>query len=123
MYPAGRKPRRKSKEHEKGVCKVKKKEAEVYSKKKYTTVLTVSIVGFAISFLMLLIAAILQENGVDSYISRVAATIYGSSETIFYISAVYFSACKNKPKLLPVLIVLVSNFISVVFACFICHVL
>lgn len=70
-----------------------------------------------------LVTKIMQENGVDSYISRVAATIYGSSETIFYISAVYFSACKNKPKLLPVLIVLVSNFISVVFACFICHVL
>ena len=70
-----------------------------------------------------LVTKIMQENGVDSYISRVAATIYGSSETIFYISAVYFSACKNKPTLLPVLIVLVSNFISVVFACFICHVL
>ena len=70
-----------------------------------------------------LVTKIMQENGVDSYISRVAATIYGSSETIFYISAVYFSACKKKPTLLPVLIVLVSNFISVVFACFICRVL
>ena len=48
--------------------KVKKKEPEAYSKKKYTTVLTVSIVGFVISFLMLLIAAILQEKGVDSRI-------------------------------------------------------
>ena len=47
---------------------MKKKEPEAYSKKKYTTVLTVSIVVFAISFLMLLVAAILQENGVDSRI-------------------------------------------------------
>ena len=45
-----------------------KKEPEAYSKKKYTTVLTVSIVGFMISFLMLMAAAILQENGVDSRI-------------------------------------------------------
>ena len=45
-----------------------KKEPEAYSKKKYTTVLTVSIVGFIISFLMLMAAAILQENGVDSRI-------------------------------------------------------
>lgn len=47
---------------------MKKKEPQPYSKEKYTTVLTVSIVGFVISFLMLLIAAILQENGVDSRI-------------------------------------------------------
>lgn len=68
MYPAGHKPRRKPNERGKGVRKVKKKEPEAYSKKKYTTVLTVSIVVFAISFLMLLVAAILQENGVDSRI-------------------------------------------------------
>ena len=47
---------------------MKKNEPEAYSKKKYATVLTVSIAGFVISFLMLLIAAILQENGVDSRI-------------------------------------------------------
>ena len=67
-----------------------------------------------------LVTKIMQENGVDSYISRVAATIYGSSETIFYI----INGVTTAPHLLlPFLIVLVSNFISVVFACFICHVL
>ena len=34
------------------------------------------------------------DNGVDSYPARCAAVIAGATETIFYISAVYFSACK-----------------------------
>ncbi len=70
-----------------------------------------------------LLSTIMKENGVDSYISRVAATIYASSETLFYISAVYYSACKEKPKLSAFLIVLFSNFISIVLACFICRIL
>ena len=70
-----------------------------------------------------LLSEIMQENGVDSYISRVASTIYASQETIFYISAVYYSACKEKPKASAFLIVLFSNFVSIVFACFICKIL
>ena len=39
---------------------------------------------------------IVAEHGPDSYITRVAAVIAGSSETVFYISAVYFSKTKIK---------------------------
>ena len=70
-----------------------------------------------------LLSKIMLKNGVDSYISRVASTIYASQETIFYISAVYYSACKEKPKASAFVIVLFSNFISIVFACFICKIL
>ena len=37
---------------------------------------------------------IVQTCGADSYIARCAAVCYGSSETVFYIGAVYFSAVK-----------------------------
>jgi len=37
---------------------------------------------------------IVATHGPDSYITRVAAVIAGSSETVFYISAIYFSKTK-----------------------------
>ncbi|MCL2570075.1 MAG: spore maturation protein [Firmicutes bacterium] len=37
---------------------------------------------------------IVAEHGPDSYITRVASVIAGSSETVFYISAIYFSKTK-----------------------------
>ena len=43
-----------------------------------------------------LFEAIVEEHGADSYIARVASVIAGSSETVFYISAVYFSKTKIK---------------------------
>lgn len=69
------------------------------------------------------LSEITKNYGVDSYISRCAATIYGSSETIFYVSAVYFSECKSKPPMLAIIISLVANFVSIVFACFIVRIL
>ena len=39
---------------------------------------------------------IVAEHGPDSYITRVASVIAGSSETVFYISAIYFSKTKIK---------------------------
>lgn len=69
------------------------------------------------------LSKILTDNGVDSYVSRCAATIYGSSETVFYVGAVYYSKCAKKPSFLPFLISLTSNFIATVFACFICRIL
>ena len=39
---------------------------------------------------------ILLENGADSFAGRVASVILGSSETLFYTIAVYFSAAKIK---------------------------
>lgn len=61
--------------------------------------------------------------GVDSYISRCASVIYGSSETVFYVATVYFAGAKTKKLLTPIIISLVASFASCIFACFICKVL
>lgn len=66
------------------------------------------------------LSEIFEKYGVDSYISLCASAVYGSSETTFYISAVYFSKAKEKRLKKPILISLFSTFVSTVFACFIC---
>ena len=67
-----------------------------------------------------LLTEIYEKYGVDSYISLCASAVYGSSETTFYISAVYYSEAKEKRLIKPIIISLFSTFVSTVFACFIC---
>lgn len=66
---------------------------------------------------------VLKEFGADSYVGRCACVLYGSSETVFYISAVYFSKTAQKKRLLPIVIILLSTFISTIFACLLCRIL
>ncbi len=66
---------------------------------------------------------IFTTHGVDSYISRCACVIYGSSETVFYIAAVYFAGAKTKKLTAPIVISLIASFCSCVFACFICKII
>ena len=66
---------------------------------------------------------IFTEYGVGSYISRCACVIYGSSETVFYVAAVYFANAKTKKLARPIIISLTASFFSCVFACFICKIL
>lgn len=66
---------------------------------------------------------IFNTYGPDSYISRAASVIYGSSETVFYVATVYFAGAKTKKLTAPIIISLSASFISCVFACFICHIL
>lgn len=68
-----------------------------------------------------LLSEILSEYGADSYIGRCACVCYGSSETVFYISAVYFAGVKKKKLAKPVLIALAANFATVIFGCFLCR--
>ena len=70
-----------------------------------------------------ILTEIFNEYGVDSYLARCACVIYGSSETVFYIAAVYFAGAKTKKLLVPILISLIASFFSCVFACFICLIL
>ncbi len=63
-----------------------------------------------------LLSEIFSTYGADSYIARCAAVAYGSGETVFYISAVYFAGAKKK-LLRPILISLVANFSGVVLGC------
>jgi len=66
---------------------------------------------------------IISEYGADSYIARCACVLYGSSETTFYISAVYFVKCKNKKRILPIAIILLATFITTVFSCLLCRIM
>ena len=66
-----------------------------------------------------LLNEIYATYGVDSYLSRCASVIYGSSETVFYVAAVYFAGAKTKKLTAPILISLFASFCSCVFACFI----
>ena len=70
-----------------------------------------------------LLSEILTTYGADSYIARCACACYGSSETVFYISAVYFASVKQKKLAKPVLIALFSNFVGMVLGCLLCRIL
>lgn len=83
----------------------------------------VLIKPFSGSGSLALLSEIFKTYGVDSYLSRCASAIYGSSETVFYVAAVYFAGAKTKKLALPIIISLVASFFSCVFACFICKIL
>ncbi len=83
----------------------------------------VLIKPFSGSGSLAVLSQLFTDYGVDSYIARCACVIYGSSETVFYIAAVYFAGAKTKKLATPIIISLVASFISCVFACFICKIL
>ena len=83
----------------------------------------VLIKPFSGSGSMALLSDILTSYGADSYVGRCACVSYGSSETVFYISAVYFAGIKDKKLLKPVTIALIANFLSIILGCFLCRVL
>ena len=64
-----------------------------------------------------LLTEIYKTYGADSYLSITASAIYGSSETVFYISAVYLSKCKNKKATKAILISLFATFFATVLCC------
>lgn len=66
---------------------------------------------------------ILGKYGVDSFIGRCACVCYGSSETIFYIGAVYFAGIKRKKLSLAIFIALISYLLSTIFSCFLCTIM
>lgn len=66
---------------------------------------------------------IIAEFGADAYVSRCACIIYTCSETVFYMSAVYFAKAKNKKIITCLIAVLVANALTVILACLVCRVL
>ena len=66
---------------------------------------------------------ILERYGVDSYIGRCACVAYGTSDTIFYIGAVYFASVQRKKITTALIIALTSYILSIIFACFLCQIL
>ena len=69
------------------------------------------------------LSEIIKTYGADSYIARCACGCFGSSETVFYISAVYFAGIKVKKLALPIVCVLVATLVSTVVACLICRIM
>lgn len=66
---------------------------------------------------------IIEEYGADSYIARCACVCFGSSETVFYISAVYFAGTKVKKLAMSIIIVLFSTLSATVIACLLCRIM
>ena len=67
-----------------------------------------------------LLSDIIKNYGTHSYVTLCATSIFGSSETIFYILAVYFVKCKNKKAVKAIIISLTACFISTILTCFLC---
>lgn len=64
---------------------------------------------------------IFATYGVDSYLARAGCAIAGSSEAIFYVTAVYFSGTKVKKFSYGIPVAIISNLLGVVAACLICR--
>lgn len=60
---------------------------------------------------------IFSQYGVDSFIGNCASVIYGSSETVFYLSSIYFSKCKVKRLGYAIPVALFSTFLGYTVGC------
>ncbi len=69
------------------------------------------------------LSRIIEAYGADSYVARCACVCFGSSETVFYISAVYFAGLKVKKLALPIVCVLAATLVSTILACLICKIM
>lgn len=70
-----------------------------------------------------LVQEIITTYGADSYIARCATVIAGGSETIFYISAIYFSQCKVKKLRYAIPVSLLASLLGTLLACALCRVM
>lgn len=70
-----------------------------------------------------LLTDVLKEYGPDSYISRCACTIYSSSETVFYVFALYLSGTDRKSRAAPLAIVIFTTILSCILSCLLCRVM
>ena len=66
---------------------------------------------------------IFTTYGADSYLARAGCCIAGSSEAIFYVTAVFFSKTNIKKFSYAIPVALIANFISCIVACNICKII
>lgn len=78
---------------------------------------------FSGSGTLALLSDIFTTYGVDSYIGRCASVIVASSETVFYVSSVYFSKTKVKNLSYAIPLALLVTFLGSLFACLFCKIL
>lgn len=70
-----------------------------------------------------IITELLKTHGPDSFISNLASTIYGCSETTFYVIAVYFGAVGVKKTRYAIPAGLIADLVGVLAALFICRII
>ena len=70
-----------------------------------------------------MLSRIFSIYGPDSYISKCASVIMSTSETTFYVVAVYFSTTKIKKLRYVIPVCLISAFLGAVISCFVCKIL
>ena len=63
------------------------------------------------------------QYGVDTYIGRCASVIVGSSETVFYVSGIYFSETKVKNLGYALPLALCCTLLSAILSCLICKII
>jgi spore maturation protein B len=68
-----------------------------------------------------IVTELIKAHGPDSFIARLAATAYGSTETTFYVLAVYFGAIGIKKARHAVVAGLLADIVSLVAALIICR--
>ncbi len=68
-----------------------------------------------------LLKDIFSTYGVDSYVGKCASVIMGSSDTIFYVSSIYFASTNVKKTMLTIPIALICNLICTILACLCCR--
>lgn len=68
-----------------------------------------------------IVTELVKTHGPDSFLARLAATAYGSTETTFYVLAVYFGAVGIKKARYAVITGLLADIVSLFAAVFICR--
>jgi spore maturation protein B len=66
-------------------------------------------------------AELVKQCGPDSLVTRMGGTIYGSTETTFYVLAVYFGSVAVKRTRYAVLAGLTADFVGVVASVIVCR--
>jgi spore maturation protein B len=67
------------------------------------------------------VTELIKTHGPDSFVGRLAASAYGSTETTFYVLAVYFGAVGIKKARHAVLSGLVADIVSLIVAIIVCR--
>jgi len=68
-----------------------------------------------------IVTEMIQTHGPDSFLGRLAATAYGSTETTFYVLAVYFGSVGVKKARHAVLSGLVADMVALIMAVIVCR--
>ena len=66
---------------------------------------------------------LVSAYGVDSYVCRCAAVMLSSTDTVFYVAAVYLAGSKVKKLRYCIPVCLASSFVGVLLSCLLCRVM